>query len=211
MTTANAPVIPSVKGLESVVDSIRNNSTFRLVSVKPKASAEVAYVWRAVAKEVSPKEALKREITKVFTKDLSTKTIAKLDKDVKAIVKATKANARAERKLAKLNKAEPVVKEIEIVDVTLTCGKEGMGLCEEHGTCHHFFEINTPAKGSITSMGLCKHCGEVRQFFNSIHSQIMAKRKAIKEALEGFDVVDEDSPEMVELAMQDAMNAMAEL
>lgn len=214
MTTMN-PVIPTT-GLKATVaaiaEQIRNPNTFRLVSVKPKASDEVSYVWRAVAKEVSPKEALKRDITKVFTKNLTSATIANLDKTVKAIVKATKANIRAEKKLAKMRKAEPVVTivadEIPLFDITET-HYMGMGLCTEHQTCHHNWAINTPAKGSTTSKGICEHCGEVKQFFNSIHSQIMAKRAEAKGILAEFEE-ETDSEEMMELAMADALNAMVD-
>ena len=215
MTTQN-PIIPTNGlnlDLQSLAAEIRNPNSFRLLSVNPKGSAEVAYIWRRVALEVSPKEALQRAITKVFTKNLDSQTIATLDTKAKAIIKATKAGIKAQAKVAKMQEAEPVVTIIEDEIPAYEVNENhyyGMGLCVEHQTCHHYFNINEPAKGSETSKGICHHCGMVRKFFNSIHSQIAARRKALKEALQGFDEVSEDSEAMTELAMQDALNSMAE-
>ena len=219
ITSASNPIV-STTGLTGQTAEIAKqirNARFQLLAVKPKVSREAAYIWRAVAKEVSPKEALQRAITKVFTDGFNNTEIKAMDKQADAIVNAIQAGIKAQEALANMVQTEESKGEefVPGFDITET-HTYGMGLCVDCQACHHFWEINRSGSqgNSPKSKGLCLHCGKVGQFFNSIHSQIQAKRQALldRELVDevGMEVEDEEEDEMNALAMQDAMNAMIE-
>ena len=219
-TVAN-PIVTTT-GLDTVAakyaKAIRN-ARFQLLAVKPKVAnpegQAIAYVWRAVAKMVSPKEALQRAITKVFTKDLSGREIKRLDTIAEQITKAINDGIVAQEALAKMVKVEDEVESGFTVNVQ-TGHTYGMGLCQDCQECHHFWEVNRSGSNgnAPTSKGICLHCGKVGQFFNSIHSQIQARREALldRELVDevGVDHEEEEDDSLNALAMADAMNAMVD-
>jgi hypothetical protein len=51
--------------------------------------------------------------------------------------------------------------------------------------CHHYWEIETP--NGPKSLGRCRHCGEVKEFYNSFDWLIDARGKRVKMEVEEDD------------------------